>query len=161
MVSLLFIIIFFIFIISSTPCNAGKGKRHFNRSKIQFDANANAVSFKQKLEEVFPKLYGGFQLLRRGASENYLYSCHSPTIQWLFCKLLARFVRSRTSFALHATVANEHRYIYRRHRCLTHFIICPTLRSKTKHWKQIDHAVMDMFLEYIDDILRIERKVLQ
>ena len=42
------------------------------RSKVQFDANANTVSFKQKLEEVFPKLYGGFELLRRGTSGNGL-----------------------------------------------------------------------------------------
>ena len=40
------------------------------RSKIKFDANSNAIEFKKKLEEVFPKLIlgGGFELLRRGPS---------------------------------------------------------------------------------------------
>ena len=37
------------------------------RAKIKFDANANAVEFKEKLEEAFPKLKEGlgFELLRR------------------------------------------------------------------------------------------------
>ena len=40
------------------------------RSKIKFDANSNAIEFKKKLEEVFPKLIlgGGFELLRCSSS---------------------------------------------------------------------------------------------
>ena len=52
---------------SSTPTRARKETLQcasLGRSKLQFDANAKAVSFKQKLEDVFPKLYGGFELLR-------------------------------------------------------------------------------------------------
>ena len=66
---------------SSTPTRARKEtlqRAGLGRSKIQFDANANAVSFKQKLEEVFPKLYGGFELLRRGSSGNGLVVIRPP-----------------------------------------------------------------------------------
>ena len=68
---------------SSTPTRARKETLQcagLDRSKIQFDANANAVSFKQKLEDVFPKLYGGFELLRRGASGNGLVVIRQPVV---------------------------------------------------------------------------------
>ena len=50
------------------------------RSKIKFDANANAIDFKEKLEEVFPKLIlgRGFELLRRGPSGNGLVLIRQP-----------------------------------------------------------------------------------
>ena len=66
---------------SSTATRARKEtlqRAGLGRSKVQFDANANAVSFKQKLEEVFPKHYGGFELLRRGASGNGLVVIRPP-----------------------------------------------------------------------------------
>ena len=66
---------------SSTPTRVRKEalqRAGLGRSKIQFDANANAISFKEKLEEVFPKLYGGFELLRRGASGNGLVVIRPP-----------------------------------------------------------------------------------
>ena len=52
------------------------------RIKIKFDANANAVEFKNKLEETFPKLIcgGGFELLRRGPSGNGLVLVRQPPI---------------------------------------------------------------------------------
>ena len=48
------------------------------RSKIKFDANA--IDFKEKLEEVFPKLIlgRGFELLRRGPSGNGLVLIRQP-----------------------------------------------------------------------------------
>lgn len=50
------------------------------RIKIKFDANANAVEFKNKLEEVFPKLMygGGFELLRRASSGSGLVLIRQP-----------------------------------------------------------------------------------
>ena len=50
------------------------------RSKIKFDANTNAIDFKEKLEEVFPKLIlgRGFELLRRGPSGNGLVLIRQP-----------------------------------------------------------------------------------
>ena len=50
------------------------------RSKVRFDANATSKEFKEKLEEVFPKLLGGggFELLRRGPSGNELVLIRSP-----------------------------------------------------------------------------------
>ena len=50
------------------------------RIKIKFDASANAVEFKSKLEEVFPKLMcaGGFELLRRASSGNGLVLIRQP-----------------------------------------------------------------------------------
>ncbi len=54
---------------------AGLGRR-----KIKFDANSTAVQFKEKLEEIFPKLItgGGFDLLRRGPSGNELVTIRQP-----------------------------------------------------------------------------------
>ena len=50
------------------------------RIKIKFDASANAVEFKSKLEQVFPKLVcaGGFELLRRASSGNGLVLIRQP-----------------------------------------------------------------------------------
>lgn len=67
----------------ATPSRAQKEELQragLGRSKIRFDGNATPRAFKEKLEEVFPKLVdgGGFELFRRGSSANELVEIHPP-----------------------------------------------------------------------------------
>ena len=79
-------------------------------SKIKFDANSNAIEFKKKLEEVFPKLIlgGGFELLRRSSSGS-LVVLRQPA-----CGYSVKYLRESSGFGqalIYSALTNELGYI--------------------------------------------------